>query len=286
MAATLVCKPRHAGKREFFCQTCGKSFWDWPSQRGKSNFCSHACYAQSMIGKSPGNKGRIIRTAKPCAHCGSTIAGIPSFVRKRKYCSQRCAGAAYSGPKHHGYRGGDRRSPDTYTTQAYRAWRLVVLSRDGGRCRWCDHLGNLNRSNLEVHHIIPVSADGSLLFDVGNSITLCRRHHKETQGRENEFAEFLSGLIGEPLRMTPTPNRRDRYPLRLTREMLITLYVDQQMGTPQIAAMHGCTSAAVLKYLCRHAIPRRTAKEAARVRRLKEIGHVSDACGGGRERQG
>ena len=74
------------------CKTCGAEFLDWPSQRGKNAYCSKACYAESLKGKTPHNKGKTNHISKSCPVCGEHITGEPSKVNRKKYCSQKCAG--------------------------------------------------------------------------------------------------------------------------------------------------------------------------------------------------
>ena len=49
--------------------------------------------------------------------------------------------------------------------------RLVVLERDGWRCRTCGKAGR-----LEVDHVTPLH-EGGAVFDLSNLQTLCKRCH-------------------------------------------------------------------------------------------------------------
>lgn len=79
-------------KKLFKCSTCGAEFLDWESQRQKKSYCSKECYAKSLRGKTPHNKGKLNHISKPCTVCGKLITGMPSSVNRRKFCSQVCAG--------------------------------------------------------------------------------------------------------------------------------------------------------------------------------------------------
>jgi hypothetical protein len=55
------------------------------------------------------------------------------------------------------------------------AWKGAVKLRDEFKCRKCD----LEASDLQVHHIIPMNVDPSIAWDINNGITLCRFCHSE-----------------------------------------------------------------------------------------------------------
>lgn len=78
-------------KTLYSCFECGSKFLQWPSQMGKRAFCSKGCYAKSLIGNEPPNKGKKTVVEKPCPKCGTPISGMPSLVKRRKFCSKACA---------------------------------------------------------------------------------------------------------------------------------------------------------------------------------------------------
>jgi HNH endonuclease len=55
------------------------------------------------------------------------------------------------------------------------AFRCAVLERDGNKCKDCGR-----RSDLEVHHIMPVAGYPQFAFLRMNGVTLCGRCHKKT----------------------------------------------------------------------------------------------------------
>lgn len=74
--------------------------------------------------------------------------------------------------------------------------RIATLIRDNYTCQECS-----KKTNLEVHHIIPRSKNGS--NSIYNTITLCADCHQKTEGKEFLFAgkylrqigsDFLKGL--------------------------------------------------------------------------------------------
>lgn len=92
------------------------------------------------------------------------------------------------------------------STERYREWRLLVLSRDKYKCVECS-----STNNLQVNHKIPLDhfirlAENSIerlfefsnLFDIDNGETLCFDCHKntDTYGRQNTYG------LGEPMKIT------------------------------------------------------------------------------------
>jgi len=189
------------GKEAFDCDHCGAELEDYPSQRGQHQFCDQECRALWLSTRAPHNKGATVREAKECGYCEDVFEDIPSLIATRKYCSRECSARAQRVP--------DRRSPSYYhQREEYREWRLSVLARDGGACRWCEDGGRKTRVGLEVHHLIPVSVHPDLVFEVDNGITLCRPHHMRTLGSEAEHAETLASMAEIELLAGPCNNAR------------------------------------------------------------------------------
>lgn len=83
--------------------------------------------------------------------------------------------------------------------------RQSVKERDLHLCRVClvnrhDTRRVYNSTELEVHHIVPLSEDMKLGHEPNNLITLCRFHHQLTHSGGIEPAE-LKKLVSIP----PTP---------------------------------------------------------------------------------
>jgi len=65
-------------------------------------------------------------------------------------------------------------------------WRKVrkrALKRDRYKCRWC---GKRSKGN-HVHHIRKKSKHPSLMYNISNLVTLCKRCHKKTYGKEGRY---------------------------------------------------------------------------------------------------
>lgn len=85
-------------EQTYQCANCGATVLRYPSQlRGMTVHCSRACYGEALKKREPHNKGRVNLVSKPCEVCGEAIAGFPSVVAKRKYCSSRCVADALRG---------------------------------------------------------------------------------------------------------------------------------------------------------------------------------------------
>lgn len=93
------------------------------------------------------------------------------------------------------------------STSAWQKKRNAIVERDMFMCRVClenykqgklsvQQL-NLSSNNLQVHHIVPLSADYSLRIENHNLITLCPVHH-ELAERGEIAAEYLHELADIP----------------------------------------------------------------------------------------
>lgn len=90
-------RPQVATQVEIRCATCGETFRVSPSRKAAARFCSHACYAESLHGRTPSN-GNPPET-RECAHCGEAFQS--GAARKTRFCSRACSAAARRGlPAH------------------------------------------------------------------------------------------------------------------------------------------------------------------------------------------
>lgn len=74
----------------------------------------------------------------------------------------------------------------------YQDFRRRVLSRDKHTCQmpYCGA-----KRSLVVHHIKPYARAAALRTDPNNGITLCRKCHKETFGKESRYAHIFLSII-------------------------------------------------------------------------------------------
>lgn len=59
-------------------------------------------------------------------------------------------------------------------SKEYKHWRATCLKRDGEQCKLCG-----SKSNLQIHHIIPISECNLIACLRMNGVTLCKAHHYE-----------------------------------------------------------------------------------------------------------
>lgn len=248
------------------CAVCKVDVIRFESQFSKISYCSRGCYSASRRGLPAHNKGKKITVTRECQFCNTAMIGAPHLMRRRKFCSPKCFGAYFSGERAPAWNGGHSKDGRReFGSQGYKHWKLSVLSRDGGKCRWCDSDGIKTYRNLEVHHIIPFASHPDGALDLSNGITLCKDHHTSTFGREDVYAKFLSDLIGGTLRTDPRPSRTSKKALNITAAELNRLYWEERLSANAIGANLGVTGACILKHMKRHGI----------ARQLKRRGYVN-----------
>ena len=96
---------------------------------------------------------------KTCSRCGK----IHPFDYK---CTK---GKVYSG-------GEERKLRNTY---AWEKKSKQIREKAQHLCEVCRSEGRLTYNNLEVHHIVKVKDNTSLLLDDYNLVCLCQEHHKK-----------------------------------------------------------------------------------------------------------
>lgn len=172
----------HKRKSDKVCDQCGANFKGGPNQK--------RCY-ECLHGRRCELCGEPTKTFYH-RFCSLRCAGIwrrdnePSDVR-----TERCAAisrALKGRPKARGeqnprWKGGkiDRRAQ--MERFEYKAWRTAVIKRDGGTCVLCSA-----KRSLSVHHIHRWIEHPELRYEPQNGVTLCKRCHESTYGREESFA--------------------------------------------------------------------------------------------------
>ncbi len=150
-----VLRRRGSPKR---CATCGKEFWQYPSNRARK-FCSMKCACAASWQQVP------VR----CVNCGKTFYRGRALVKRVKntFCNRACFQAFYRGPQSGQWRGGNRhfRGKD-WARQQRRARK-----RDQNICQVCGAPKKKGEA-LSVDHIIPYRMFPSNHLD--NLISLCR----------------------------------------------------------------------------------------------------------------
>lgn len=74
-----------------------------------------------------------------------------------------------------------KKSTDVTKLRTCRRWdetRKLIYTRDHYLCRVCWEQGRISADRVEAHHIVPLSEEPELAYDIDNGITLCVKHHK------------------------------------------------------------------------------------------------------------
>ncbi len=134
--------------------------------------------------KSTRNKKRVIST---CSYCNKSLEVVQSkfFISNRHFCNVACF---------HNYLVKHRVETVNITDSAqYKEWRKSVYRRDGYRCKMpgC----NSNSRDIAAHHIYPKNQFPDKQFEITNGITLCRKCHEKTYGKESQFIEMLVRVV-------------------------------------------------------------------------------------------
>lgn len=86
---------------------------------------------------------------------------------------------------------GERRD---WLSKEYKQWRKTVYQRDHYACRIP---GCKSKIRINAHHIKKWASYPLLRYHVGNGITLCYKHHKEIEGREDEFVSLFLSILAK-----------------------------------------------------------------------------------------
>jgi hypothetical protein len=81
----------------------------------------------------------------------------------------------------------------------YLIWRSAVMKNDKSTCQLCGFVSKHNYG-LQAHHIFPKRMFQELMFEVDNGITLCKKCHLKTYGKEVEFIEIFFRIKNRPVR--------------------------------------------------------------------------------------
>ena len=105
-----------------------------------------------------------------------------------------------SGENNGNWKGGKTLEYKNYRLRNYKQyyrWRKECLQRDNHKCRLCDAT-----TKLQVHHIIPISENRSLAWEVWNGVTLCRQCHYDNDKCWKEGVKFSSPMLEKPTHRT------------------------------------------------------------------------------------
>lgn len=137
--------------------------------------------------------------------CGKIFKVEPYRVNKAKFCSHSCRAKFYfTGERNVNWKGGISSWKDQVkASKEYKEWRMSVFQRDRFTCKWCGHRSVKSKahgdktSDIQAHHITPMSKDKEQWFLINNGITLCIPCHRKTYGKENLFVMELKNILND-----------------------------------------------------------------------------------------
>lgn len=127
------------------------------------------------------------RVSTRCFYCKKSFERVnSSFKRSEKnFCSVECFKR---------YLIENRVVTNDVTDSAeYKEWRKKVYARDSYLCKMpgCNSKSKI----IAAHHIFPKKQFPEKQFDINNGITLCKKCHEQTYGKENEFIDALVRVV-------------------------------------------------------------------------------------------
>lgn len=174
-----------------------KKFLDYPKDRKIKPCpeCGKLILEGSKLCKScvqTGSRNRIFVDGHAARGRKCTVCGNPVTSGSSKGRCLGCYTKTLSGDGNPNFRFGHY-TGDFISKAAYKDWRKRVFTRDGFKCMEC----GIDTHNLFAHHIFPKRTNPELVFDVGNGITLCKKHHEDTFGKELKLAQKFLDLLGQ-----------------------------------------------------------------------------------------
>jgi len=134
-----------------------------------------------------------------CVNCHKEFMAI-TCKDKRRFCSKKCwyefrkKEGLIIGSKNPLWKGGVTVGKNKLKeTEIYHRWRQKVFERDWFRCKMCGYKGR----KIEAHHIVAISDNPKLCLKEGNGITLCKKCHLETYGKEKQFAMVFKKILND-----------------------------------------------------------------------------------------
>jgi len=185
-------------KLKITCDFCGKTFLRYKGRNHKHSFCSLECSRKYRVGKpSTGKRPKKVLSLIPCSYCSQPIERWRYQLERRNlhFCNAKCKGTYQSlykiADKACNWKGGTYSTiANTICNSRYRRIRKVVVAMDNSLCQLCG-----SDIKLEVHHIIEKGKNPTLVFDVTNMITLCKKCHCSIRGHEDDYVGFFDGIV-------------------------------------------------------------------------------------------
>jgi len=165
------------------------------SKKGKTAWNKGRAMSKATKNKmSLAKKGKYILEKNPFygkTHSEKTRTKISEKLKgkpwKEKYIRKRIKSMP-KGINHYNWKGGvtstNRKLRNSYK---WKTWRNKIFKRDDYTCQNpnCKYCANKKGTELHPHHIISLSENKSLTFDLDNGITYCKYHHLKSGLHKN-----------------------------------------------------------------------------------------------------
>ena len=167
------------------CLYCKNKFAT-DSNHKNQKFCSHSCYAKSLINKKQSQitiekRSQLLKGKKrpPFSREWRRKIGLANKKRKHTEETRRKLSEMHKGNKTNFWKGGiDKKAYRHYSNLDYRLWREGVFKRDNYICQKCNkRSGNGKSLFLHPHHLKSYTHYPGLRYKISNGITFCKDCH-------------------------------------------------------------------------------------------------------------
>lgn len=197
-------------KIEVNCGSCGTKILKSPSiiKLRNNHFCNSQCRSRWMK-QFVGKKSFAYRKIDvKCNYCGAKLERIPFHIKKFKkfFCDFSCMGkwqSEHNLGEHNPFWKG-RISFEPYGLEFNYAFKEKIRIRDGRCCIICNRSEEELQEQLCVHHIDYIKINNFLQ----NCVSLCRKHHADTNGNRIHWTKFFQSLLAEKYRYEYTANQK------------------------------------------------------------------------------
>lgn len=165
--------------------------WEKTSDRQREHLQKILNRRKGKPAPATGKHWKLSEEAKE-KHRIATLNRKPMSEETKKKMSKSKMGVN-SGSKHWNWNNGATKAKQlAKNTIEYKVWRRAVYKRDNFTCQEC---GDNRGRNLEAHHIKPYSLFSSLIFDINNGLTLCKKCHKKTDSWGIKIKIYAKNIV-------------------------------------------------------------------------------------------
>jgi len=172
------------------CPICKKEFYVKPSYIKIGKYCSYECMGKSRVKE----KVKFI-----CYNCKKDYFVHSSIAKwnkirehKHNFCSAKCRHSFYTGENNIRWvKDRSKLKCRPLRNKDNIQWVNKVFKRDDYTCMLCKERGK----NLEAHHVKRWVDYPELRFELSNGITLCKKCHLLTRGKEKNFEKRFKSYI-------------------------------------------------------------------------------------------